>query len=194
MQNVKKSYIALYVAEGNDTPYSWNLEVNGTTIFSSTAYVTEEGVRNSIEQVKQISHDHSKYIIVDNTFELHDDGFLLGKSISYNSGEALDNAIHEFNALMKSSSIIAGSDNGEEEHRSFSIFISGEEYEWNKKTISFEEAIITFFGTYDNRPAVSYTVGYKYKKTDGQYTSMTEGEVIDVKNKMRFEIDKTDRS
>lgn len=190
----KKSYIALYVAVGNDTPYSWSLEVNGTAIFSSAVYVTEEGARNSIEKVKQISHDRNNYIIVDNAFELYDDGSLLGKSISYNSEEALDGAIHEFNALMKSSSIIAGSDKGKEEHHTFSIFINGTEYEWNKKTISFEEAIIAYFGNYDNRPTVSYTAGYKYKKTDGQYTSMTQGDVVEVKNKMRFEIDKTDRS
>lgn len=195
MQKEKTSCIALYEEKGNEAPFNWNLEVNGTTIFTSTSFVTEEGVHNCIDKTKQISSDRAKYIISENMFELHDDGVSLGESISYGSKEELNQAVNEFDEILKNSSVIVGKNKiKEEDHHKYTIYISGEEYDWNKKTISFEEAIILFFGSYDDRPEVSHTVGYKYKKTDGQYTSMNQGDVVEVKNKMRFEVDKTDRS
>lgn len=195
MPEETRSYLALMANGKNETPHSWSLKISGATVFSSAGYITEEGARNSIEKVKKISQDRTKFIVFEDTFELHDiDGILLGKSIKYATLQELENAIRIFHALMHSSSIIKCDEEDENKSHVFTIYMSGEAHEWNKATISFQEAVIELFGSYDARPEISYTVGYKYKKTDGQYTSMTEGAVVDVKNKMRFEIDKTDRS
>ncbi len=195
MHDERNSYIALNDAGSNEAPHSWSLKISGATIFSSVGFVTEEGVRNCIKKTQELSRERSKFIIVDNTFEFHDeDSSVLGKSIQFTSADEMEKAIHVFHGQMQSSSIISSNDSDEEKHHTFTIFISGEEHQWNKKTISFEEVVIEFFGSYDNNPQISYTVEYKYKKTDGQYTSMAAGDVVEVKNKMRFEVDKTDRS
>jgi hypothetical protein len=74
------------------------------------------------------------------------------------------------------------------------IFVNAEEKKWHEKTISFEQVVSLAFGGYEENPDITYTVTYKKgidKKPEG---SLTKGQSVHVKDKMRFNVTKTNKS
>jgi hypothetical protein len=86
-------------------------------------------------------------------------------------------------------------ENEKDDHKKeVTIFVNAEEKPWNEKEISFEQVIVLAFGTYENNEAITYTVTYKKgidKKPEG---SLTKGQSIHVKDKMRFNATRTNKS
>ena len=74
------------------------------------------------------------------------------------------------------------------------IIVNGKDCTIEKSKISFEQIITLAFGSYDPNPDVAYTVSYSKgpdKKPKGQ---MVEGDKVNVKDGMIFNVSRTNRS
>ncbi len=81
-----------------------------------------------------------------------------------------------------------------EHERNIVIFVNGRPVEWNKRTISFEEAITIAFGKYDPAPHIAYTVSYFDGPNNAREGTLTKGHSIPVKDGEKINADRTDRS
>ena len=73
------------------------------------------------------------------------------------------------------------------------LIVNGRDKQWNKKTISFDEVIILKDGNNGNGNK-AYTVTYSDGPKENQSGEMAKGEVVFVKNKMKFYATATDKS
>lgn len=76
------------------------------------------------------------------------------------------------------------------------IIVNGREHEFNEKKISYEQVIVIAFGAMDTRPEVAYTVKYS-KGNNGKHIdkgSLVQGDTVNVKEGMIFNVSRTDRS
>lgn len=74
------------------------------------------------------------------------------------------------------------------------IYVNTAEKAWNERFITFEQVVELAFGQFENNPDVTYTVTYKRgddKKPEG---SLVNGEKTPVKDKMRFNATRANRS
>lgn len=73
------------------------------------------------------------------------------------------------------------------------IIVNGREKDFSEKKISYEQIIIMAFGTIDTSPEVAYTVKYsKGKHMDKG--SLVQGDKVNVKEGMIFNVSRTDKS
>jgi hypothetical protein len=82
----------------------------------------------------------------------------------------------------------------DDDKKELTIFVNAEEKKWQEKTISFEQVVALAFGNYEENPDITYTVTYKKgidKKPEG---TLTKGQSIHIKDKMRFNVSKTNKS
>ena len=78
--------------------------------------------------------------------------------------------------------------------KEFKIIVNAREKAWNKSTISFEQVIVLAFGSYDNNPNKGYTVTYSKGPKSNIEGTMVKDSVVNVKNKMIFDVTATDKS
>lgn len=82
---------------------------------------------------------------------------------------------------------------GENHDKSVTIIVNAREKEWDKKEISYKEVIELAFGEYIENENIEYTVAYSKAHGDKNGT-LTKGESVKVKEKMVFNVNKTDKS
>lgn len=78
--------------------------------------------------------------------------------------------------------------------KEFIIIVNAREKAWSEKTISFEHVVTLAFGSYDNNPNKGYTVTYSRGMEPKPEGTMVKGSIINVKNKMVFDVTATDKS
>lgn len=76
----------------------------------------------------------------------------------------------------------------------FIIIVNTREKVWKENTISFEQVILFAFGSYDDNPNKSYTVTYCKGLEPRPEGTMVRESVINVNNKMIFDVSATDKS
>ena len=74
------------------------------------------------------------------------------------------------------------------------ILVNGEEKIVKKERISYEEAIILAYGSYDSSEGVTYTVTYYKGQSHHPNGVLVEGQSVMVKKGMRINVTKTNRS
>jgi hypothetical protein len=74
------------------------------------------------------------------------------------------------------------------------IIVNAREKIWKEKTISFEQLVVLAFGSYDNNPNTGYTITYSKGMEPKPEGTMVKGSVVNVKNKMIFDVTATDKS
>ncbi|MNJ97108.1 hypothetical protein D3C87_148490 [compost metagenome] len=74
------------------------------------------------------------------------------------------------------------------------LIVNATPHDWNQKTISFEQVVILAFGTYDPNPARGYTVTFSRGPESKPEGTMVKNSVVEVKNKMIFDVTATDQS
>lgn len=74
------------------------------------------------------------------------------------------------------------------------LIVNAREKEWNKKTITFQEAVTLHYGSFDPNPKVSYSVTYKNGPRQNPEGIVSLGETLIVKNKMQFHVSRTNES
>lgn len=84
--------------------------------------------------------------------------------------------------------------NNEEHDGGMKIIVNGTQKNWREKQISFKDVIILAYGTYNDKPTMTYTVAYEDGPKQNPEGSMVKDSVVDVKNKMIFHATATDRS
>jgi hypothetical protein len=76
----------------------------------------------------------------------------------------------------------------------FNIIVNGREKVWVEKDISFEQVVMLSFGNYVDNASTIYTIVYKRGIESKPEGTMVKGDVINVKNKMIFNVSATDKS
>jgi hypothetical protein len=76
----------------------------------------------------------------------------------------------------------------------FTIIVNAREKVWKERTISFEQVVTLAFGSYDSNPNKGYTVTYCKGLEPKSEGTMVKGSIVDVKNKMIFDVTATDKS
>lgn len=82
----------------------------------------------------------------------------------------------------------------EDNNRKHILIVNGRDKTWSEKEISFENAVILAFGSYDANPNKVYTVTYDRGPHQNPEGSMVFGDVVFTKNKMIFNVTATDKS
>jgi len=80
------------------------------------------------------------------------------------------------------------------QHPKVEIFVNSEKKEWDKPEISFREVVILFYGTYDDSETVTYSVDYSHGPKGHVKGILDPGQCVPVINKMRFRVQKANRS
>ena len=80
------------------------------------------------------------------------------------------------------------------QNKEFIIIVNAKEKNWLEKNINFQQLVILAFGNFEDNQSTAYTVTYKRgeeKKSEG---SMVIGDAVHVKDKMIFNVSKTNKS
>lgn len=80
------------------------------------------------------------------------------------------------------------------EHHRIEIFVNGERKEWDKPIISYREVVILFYKVYDDSETVGYSVDYTHGPEGHREGILDPGQSVPVINKMRFRVQKANRS
>lgn len=76
----------------------------------------------------------------------------------------------------------------------FTIFVNSKPKPWSEKKISYDQVIILAFGEISTDPNVRYTVTYSRGHSDKPQGTMVQGDVVTVKNEMKFDVTRTNKS
>jgi hypothetical protein len=87
-----------------------------------------------------------------------------------------------------------GKDDAPGQNKEITIIVNAKEKKWFEKKISFEQVVVLAFGIFENSDSISYTVTYKRGEDKKPEGSMVNGDVIPVKDKMIFNVSKTNKS
>jgi len=74
------------------------------------------------------------------------------------------------------------------------IIVNAEEKVWHDKTISFEQLAAIAYGSYEDNEAITYSITYKRGMGNKPEGSLTKGQSVQVKDKMIFNVTRTNRS
>jgi len=78
--------------------------------------------------------------------------------------------------------------------KTVTLIVNGTPHEWAKPTICFEDVVKLAYGTYDPNPNIVYTVTYDRGPKENTEGSMVKGDCVCVKDKMIFNVTRTDKS
>lgn len=83
---------------------------------------------------------------------------------------------------------------GQGHDKAYVISVNTRDQNWSEKEISFDQVVILAYGAISNDPKVIYTITYKRGHGDKPEGSMVKGEVVKVKNEMRFNVSESNQS
>lgn len=78
--------------------------------------------------------------------------------------------------------------------KSFILIINGREKNWSEKNITYEQVAKLAFDNYIENVTTVYTVNYTDGPKQNPEGSMVKGDIVNVKNKMIFNVTATNRS
>jgi hypothetical protein len=80
------------------------------------------------------------------------------------------------------------------QNKEFDIIVNAREKKWFDKKISFEQVVVLAFGIFESNDSTSYTITYKRGEDKKPEGSIVIGDIIPVKDKMIFNVSKTNKS
>jgi hypothetical protein len=80
------------------------------------------------------------------------------------------------------------------QNKEVDIIVNAREKKWFEKKITFEQVVVLAFGLFENNESTSYTITYKRGEDKKPEGSMVVGDTIPVKDKMIFNVSKTNKS
>ncbi len=82
----------------------------------------------------------------------------------------------------------------QDDHLPFIIYVNGREKPWNHRKISYEQVAKIAFPNYSENSQTVYTVTFTDGPGQNPEGSMVKGDVVFIKNKMKFNVTATNRS
>ncbi len=82
----------------------------------------------------------------------------------------------------------------QDDHLPFIIYVNGKEKPWNHRKISYEQVAKIAFPNYSENSQTVYTVTFTDGPGQNPEGSMVKGDVVFVKNKMKFNVTATNKS
>lgn len=80
------------------------------------------------------------------------------------------------------------------EHPEIELYVNSEPKKWDKKEISYREVIILFYGEYEDVDTITYSIDYSHGPEGHREGILKKGQSVPVINKMRFRVQKANRS
>jgi Multiubiquitin len=81
-----------------------------------------------------------------------------------------------------------------DDHHHFIIIVNGRQKDWDQIKISYEQVVKLAFDSYVENSTTIYTVTYTDGPGQNPEGSMVKGDVVYVKNKMKFNVTATNQS
>ncbi|QNA45855.1 multiubiquitin domain-containing protein [Lacibacter sediminis] len=82
----------------------------------------------------------------------------------------------------------------EDDKKDLVIIVNAEEKVWTDKSISFEQLAEIAYGSYEDNEAITYSITYKRGMGNKPEGSLIKGQSVQVKDKMIFNVTRTNRS
>ncbi len=76
----------------------------------------------------------------------------------------------------------------------YKILVNANLKEWKNNTISFEDLVLLAFPEYAGNPNYAYTITYAFGPKENPEGSMSKGDVVFIKNQMKFYVTATNKS
>lgn len=76
----------------------------------------------------------------------------------------------------------------------YTLIVNAQPKTWNKPTITYDEVVTVAFGNGTNHEMKAYTVAYSKGRDPKPKGILAEGDEVQVKNEMRFDVSATDKS
>lgn len=80
------------------------------------------------------------------------------------------------------------------EHLEIELFVNGEPKFWHQREISYKEVVILYYGTYEDDETITYSVDYSHGPESHREGILKKGQSVPVINKMRFRVQRINRS
>lgn len=84
--------------------------------------------------------------------------------------------------------------NGDITNRVYKIIVNAALKEWKTNTISFEDLVKIAFPENSGKPNFAYTVTYAFGPKENPEGSMSKGDIVFIKNQMKFYVTATNQS
>jgi hypothetical protein len=81
-----------------------------------------------------------------------------------------------------------------EDNKIYKILVNADPKEWEKDSISFEDLVLLAFPKYAGNPNYAYTITYAFGPKENPEGSMSRGDVVFIKNQMKFYVTATNKS
>ena len=80
-----------------------------------------------------------------------------------------------------------------EENRRFELIVNGKPKPWNENTISYSQVVDLAFPP-PHKPTEVFTVQYSHGPQENRQGTLVEGQKVNVKSGMIFDVTRTDKS
>jgi hypothetical protein len=87
-----------------------------------------------------------------------------------------------------------GKEDAPGQNKEFTIYVNSKEKTWTEKKISYDQVVVLAFGSISVDPNVIYTITFKKGDNSKPEGTMVKGDVVKVKNEMRFNATQTNKS
>jgi hypothetical protein len=81
-----------------------------------------------------------------------------------------------------------------DDHLPFRLYVNGREVDWSLRNISYDQVVKLAFPNYSDNGTIVYTVTYSDGPGQNPEGSMVKGDIVLVKNKMKFNVTATNKS
>jgi len=76
----------------------------------------------------------------------------------------------------------------------FTIIVNAERKEWREREISFEQVVKLAYGVFEDNENIVYKVTWQYADNSGSGRLVRGGKPVKVKDRMIFNVSRTDKS
>lgn len=80
-----------------------------------------------------------------------------------------------------------------EENRRFELIVNGKPKPWNESTISYSQVVDLAFPQ-SHKPTEVFTVQYSHGPQENRQGTLVEGQKVNIKSGMIFDVTRTDKS
>ena len=87
-----------------------------------------------------------------------------------------------------------GQENAPGQNKVFTIYVNSKEKDCTEKEISYEQIVVLAGYPPPNDPNLFYTITYKKRDSAKPEGTMVKGDIVNVKNGMKFNVTQTNRS
>ncbi|MDH5367345.1 MAG: multiubiquitin domain-containing protein [Cyclobacteriaceae bacterium] len=96
--------------------------------------------------------------------------------------------------MKKNDEVGADKEDAPGQNKEFTIYVNSKPKKWSEKQISYVQVVVLAGYPPPNDPNIFYTVTFKKGDNQKPEGTMVKGDIVKVKNEMKFNVTQTNRS